>query len=181
MSSISLQTSRNVSLLKGNDRNSREGYNICFKLIIKASKRRQWRRSGVFILNFEYISVIFLVFLLLNLNKQMFFFYTNIYILSGKNYNHQVYTYKCCDITGNKKREILNVCWEICKNCALPRKNNCWTLHIGWISVATVHVFRYRKLIPECSLNRRVFPNVSNYWRKPLITFIAKLFGYAKN
>ena len=123
----------------------------------------------------------FLVFLLLNLNKQMFFFYTNIYILSGKNYNHQVYTYKCCDITGNKKREILNVCWEICKNCALPRKNNCWTLHIGWISVATVHVFRYRKLIPECSLNRRVFPNVSNYWRKPLITFIAKLFGYAKN
>ena len=31
----------------------------------------QWRRSGVFIVNFEHISHIFLVFLMLTLNKQM--------------------------------------------------------------------------------------------------------------
>ena len=29
---------------------------ICLKLTIKTSKRRQWRRSGIFIFNFEHIS-----------------------------------------------------------------------------------------------------------------------------
>ena len=38
------------------------------KLTIKISKRRQWRRSGVFIVNFEHISHLVLVFLLLILN-----------------------------------------------------------------------------------------------------------------
>ena len=32
---------------------------------------RHWRRSGVFIVNFEHISHLFLVFLLLTLNMQM--------------------------------------------------------------------------------------------------------------
>ena len=41
---------------------------ICSKLIIKTSKLRHWRRSGVFINNFEHISLLFLVFLLLTLN-----------------------------------------------------------------------------------------------------------------
>ena len=39
------------------------------KLIIKATERRHGRRSGVFIVNFEHISHLFLVFLLLILNK----------------------------------------------------------------------------------------------------------------
>ena len=38
------------------------------QLTIKASGRRQWRRSGVFIVNFELVSHLVLVFLLLTLN-----------------------------------------------------------------------------------------------------------------
>ena len=41
---------------------------ICSKLI-KTPERRQWRRSGVFIVNFEQISHLVLVFLLLTLNS----------------------------------------------------------------------------------------------------------------
>ena len=42
---------------------------ICSKLTIKTPERRQSRRSGAFIVNFELISHIVLVFLLLTLNK----------------------------------------------------------------------------------------------------------------
>ena len=56
---------------------------ICSKLTIKTPERRQWRRSGVFIVNFEhiwrrfdvfianfkYISQLVLVFLLLTLKR----------------------------------------------------------------------------------------------------------------
>ena len=41
----------------------------CSKLTMKTPERRQWRRSGVFIFNFEYILHIFLMLLLMNLNK----------------------------------------------------------------------------------------------------------------
>ena len=40
----------------------------CSKLTIKTTERRQWHLSGVFIVNFEHISYIVLVFLLLTLN-----------------------------------------------------------------------------------------------------------------
>ena len=40
------------------------------KLTIKTSERRQWR-SGVFIVNFEHISHLALLFLLLTLNMQL--------------------------------------------------------------------------------------------------------------
>ena len=42
---------------------------LCSKLTIKTPERSQWGRSGVFIVNFEYISQLVLVFLLLTLNK----------------------------------------------------------------------------------------------------------------
>ena len=42
---------------------------ICSKLIIKTPERRQWRRSDVFIVNFENISHLLLVFLLLTLGR----------------------------------------------------------------------------------------------------------------
>ena len=42
---------------------------LTIKLTIKTPERCQWRRSGIFIVNFEYISHIFLVFLLLTLKK----------------------------------------------------------------------------------------------------------------
>ena len=42
-----------------------------FKVNDKTPERRQWRRSGVFMVNFEFIVHLFLVFLLLTLNKEM--------------------------------------------------------------------------------------------------------------
>ena len=44
---------------------------ICSKLTTKTSERRQWRRFGVFIVNFEYISHLFLL-LLLTLSMYLF-------------------------------------------------------------------------------------------------------------
>ena len=43
-------------------------FEICSKLTIKAPKRRYWRRSGLFIVNFKHVSHLVLVFLMLILN-----------------------------------------------------------------------------------------------------------------
>ena len=59
-----------IYLFKVNNTN-RKRCEICSKLTIKTPERRQWRHSGVFIVNFEHISPLFLVFLLLTLNKRM--------------------------------------------------------------------------------------------------------------
>ena len=58
----------NIYLFKVNNRNTRKRSEICSKLTIKTPERRQRRRSGVFIVNFEHISHLFLVLLLLTLN-----------------------------------------------------------------------------------------------------------------
>ena len=42
-----------------------------FRVNNKDTERSHWRRSGVFIVNFEHISHLGLVFLLLTLNMQM--------------------------------------------------------------------------------------------------------------
>ena len=57
-----------IYLLKVNNRNTRTRCEICSKLTIKTPERRHQRRSGVFIVNFEHISHLVLVFLLLTLN-----------------------------------------------------------------------------------------------------------------
>ena len=44
-----------IYLLKVNDKNTRKRSEICSKLTIKTPERRQWRRSGIFIVNFEHI------------------------------------------------------------------------------------------------------------------------------
>ena len=59
----------NIYLYK--NKNTRKRSKISSKLTINTAERRNWRRSGVFIVNFEYISHLFLVFLLLTLNKQL--------------------------------------------------------------------------------------------------------------
>ena len=41
----------------------------CLKLTIKTPKRRQFRRSGFFIVNFKHISLIVMIFPLLSFNK----------------------------------------------------------------------------------------------------------------
>ena len=56
-----------IYLLKVNYRNTRTRYEICSKLTINTSERC-WGRSDVFIVNFEHISLLVLVFLLLTLN-----------------------------------------------------------------------------------------------------------------
>ena len=53
--------------LKVNNRNTRTGCEICSKLTIKT---RQWRRSGVCIINFEHISLLVPLFLLLPFNMK---------------------------------------------------------------------------------------------------------------
>ena len=58
-----------IYLLKFNNRNTRETCEICSKLTIKSPERCHWRRFGVFIVNFENISHLFLMFLLLTLSR----------------------------------------------------------------------------------------------------------------
>ena len=54
-------------MLKVNNRNTRTRREISSKLTIKTPERGHWRRSGVFIFNFEYIPHLVLMFLLLTL------------------------------------------------------------------------------------------------------------------
>ena len=54
--------------LPANNRNTRTRCKICLKLTIKAQERSQWHRSDIFTVNFEHISHLFLVFLLLTLD-----------------------------------------------------------------------------------------------------------------
>ena len=58
-------------LIKINNKNTRKRYEICSKLTIKTPEWHHLRRSDVFIVKFEHISHIFLMILLLTLNKQM--------------------------------------------------------------------------------------------------------------
>ena len=51
------------SIFKVSNRNTKTRCEICSKLIIKTSERRHCRRSGVFIVDLEHISHLFLVFL----------------------------------------------------------------------------------------------------------------------
>ena len=54
-----------IYLLKVNNRNTRTRCEICSELTLKTPKRRQLCRSGVYVINFEHISLLVLVFLLL--------------------------------------------------------------------------------------------------------------------
>ena len=58
-------------MFKVNKRNTWTRCKICSKLTIKTPERRKWRRSGVFTVNFEYISHLVLVFSLSTLSRKM--------------------------------------------------------------------------------------------------------------
>ena len=62
----------NIYLFKVNNRNIRKRCKICLMLTIKTLERSNWRRSDDFIVDFEYISRLFVVFLFLTLNKSIF-------------------------------------------------------------------------------------------------------------
>ena len=55
-------------MFKVNSRNIRTRCETCLKSTTKIPERRQWHRFGIFIVNFERISHLVLVFLLLVLN-----------------------------------------------------------------------------------------------------------------
>ena len=56
-------------MFKLNNKNTRTRCEICSKLTTKTPERRNWRRPGVFVVNFEHISHLVLVFLLLTLSR----------------------------------------------------------------------------------------------------------------
>ena len=56
-------------MFKFNNRNTRTRCEISPKLTIKIPERRHWRRTGIFIVNFEHISRLVLVFILLTLSR----------------------------------------------------------------------------------------------------------------
>ena len=58
----------NIYMFKVNNKNARVRCEICSKLTIK-TERRHWCRSNVFIVNFEHIPHLVLVFLLLTLSR----------------------------------------------------------------------------------------------------------------
>ena len=57
-----------IYILKVNNRNTRIRCEICSKLTLKIPEQCQWRRPGIFLVNFEHISHLALVFLLVTLN-----------------------------------------------------------------------------------------------------------------
>ena len=56
-------------IFKVSNRNTRTRCDICSKLTIKTPERHHWRRFGIFSVNFEHISHLVLVFLLLTLSR----------------------------------------------------------------------------------------------------------------
>ena len=58
-----------IYLLKVNSRNTRTSCEICSKLTVKTPQQRHWRRSGVFIVNFEHIPYLVLASLWLTLSR----------------------------------------------------------------------------------------------------------------
>ena len=70
--SLLIDLPANINLLKSNNRNSRKTCEIYSKWTLKTPERRKWRFSGVFVVNFEHISHLFLVFILFTLSRPTF-------------------------------------------------------------------------------------------------------------
>ena len=56
-------------MFKVNNKNTKTRCEIYSKLTVKIPERRHWRGYGIFIVNFEHISHLILVFLLLTLSR----------------------------------------------------------------------------------------------------------------
>ena len=68
ITSVQTLDATGIYLLRVNYRNTRKRCETCLKVTIKTPERRQWPRSGVFIVKFEHISHLVLVSLLVTLN-----------------------------------------------------------------------------------------------------------------
>ena len=58
-----------IYLFKVTNRRTKKSCEICSKSTVSSRERGQWGRSGVFIVNFNWVSNLFLVFLFLTLNR----------------------------------------------------------------------------------------------------------------
>ena len=67
ISKIRIHSPAGIYLLKVNNINTRSSCEICLKLTVKTRERHHRRRSDVFTVNFEHISHLVIVFLLLTL------------------------------------------------------------------------------------------------------------------
>ena len=65
----SKSSSAGIYLLRVNNRNTRTRCEISLKLTVKTPERRHWGHSGVCIVNFQQVSHIVLMFLMLTLSK----------------------------------------------------------------------------------------------------------------
>ena len=88
-------------LLKVNIKNTSQRCEICSKLTIETLEICQWHCSNVFIFNFEHTSHLYLVFLLLTLNKWM---------LAVVNGSFQHFSHFFCFVDDFKQ---INVCWQL--------------------------------------------------------------------
>ena len=64
-------------MFKVNNRNSRTRCEVYSELTINTLEQHHWRRSGVFIVNFEHISHLKLIVINLNSLKNLFFLFCN--------------------------------------------------------------------------------------------------------
>ena len=93
--------------LKFNNRNTRTMCEISLKLTKKTPERRHWRRSIVFIVNFEHISHIVLMFLLLVLSRWMpAGIPDNIYLLKINNGNIRKRSEICSKLTKSHQNNV---------------------------------------------------------------------------
>ena len=99
----------NIYLFKVKNRNTRKKCEIFLKLIIKTPEQRRWRRSGVFIVNFENISHLFLLFLLLTLNKQMLARWNILDILCDIYLSSQ---HLLVQSSNGNTRMLCEICWK---------------------------------------------------------------------
>ena len=122
-----------------NNRNTRKRCEISSELKIKTTKRCQKRRSGDFIVSFDHISHLFLVFLLLTLNKSARGGYFTLHVLSVQHYLQSVTSIQflmimiqpCCNFSERK--------------CAQPQlQGNCFEQILQLIASLQVPIhFRY--------------------------------------
>ena len=117
-------------MFKVNNRNTRTRCEICSKLAVKPPKRRQWRRrrSGVFIVNFEHISNLVLVLLLLTLRKKC----------SHSNWENNLTKLKYPHPFTKYKRRSIKVpliFWFL-----IMTFNSCFFYHQLWVKWVRIHI-----------------------------------------
>ena len=112
-------------MLKVKNRNPRKRCEIYPTLTVKAPEQRHWRRSGVFIVNFQHISHLFLMLLLLDFEQvDVNWFTLNLHLLiTSKLLFENILLSSCIFLPENKIKETF------CRmgNQSFFGKKSCWT------------------------------------------------------